>query len=156
MPHTKLQIGKLAPTFSALDDAGRKVNLKDFRGKKVILYFYPKDNTPGCIKQAEGFQANLKTIVKAGAVVLGVSPDGMESHRRFKVKRGLEFTLLVDEDHAIAVAYGVWQKKQFMGKEFMGVVRSHFVIDEEGRLLDVQVKVSPDDSVEKACRIVSG
>jgi peroxiredoxin Q/BCP len=150
MAAAKLEIGKIAPTFSALDDRGEKVKLADFRGKKVILYFYPKDNTPGCIKQAQGFQENLKAIVGAGAVVLGVSPDSMESHRRFKQKKGLEFVLLVDENHSIAEAYGVWQLKKFMGRETMGVVRSHFVIDEKGRLADVQVKVSPADSVERA------
>ncbi len=146
----KVEVGKLAPTFSAMDDSGKKMKLQDFRGKKVILYFYPKDNTPGCSTQALGFQDNLKAIVKAGAVVLGVSPDGVESHQRFKNKKGLEFTLLVDADHAIAEAYGVWQLKKFMGKEYMGIVRSHFVIDEKGKLVDAQVKISPKDSVEKA------
>jgi len=155
MAEVKLKKGDLAPTFSALDDQGRKVELQSFRGRKVILYFYPKDNTPGCVKQAQGFQENLKAIVKAGAVVLGVSPDGVESHQRFKLKKGLEFTLLVDEDHGIAESYGVWQPKKFMGKEYLGVVRSHFVIDEKGRLSDVQIKVSPADSVERACRFIS-
>lgn len=156
MAEAKVVIGKLAPTFSALDDTGKKVKLQDFRGKKVILYFYPKDNTPGCNVQALGFQENLKAIVKAGAMVLGVSPDGVESHQRFKNKKGLEFTLLVDEDHAIAEAYGVWQLKKFMGKTYWGVVRSHFIIDEKGKLVDAHVKVSPKDSVEKAVACVSG
>jgi thioredoxin-dependent peroxiredoxin len=150
MADTKLQIGKLAPTFSVLNDEGKKVKLQDYRGKKVVLYFYPKDNTPGCNVQALGFQENLRAIIKAGAIVLGVSPDSAESHQRFKVKKGLEFTLLVDDDHGVAEAYGVWQLKKFMGKEYMGIVRSHFIIDEKGKLIDAQVKVSPKDSVEKA------
>lgn len=155
MADTMLKPGDLAPIFSALDDRGEKIRLKDLRGRKVILYFYPKDNTPGCSKQAEGFQAQLASIAKAGAVVLGVSPDSVASHQRFKTKKGLDFPLLVDEDHAIAEAYGVWQLKKFMGKEHWGVVRSHFVIDEQGRIADVQVKVSPDDSVERACTFVA-
>jgi peroxiredoxin Q/BCP len=116
----------------------------------VVLYFYPKDNTPGCTTQACGFRDNYLAVEERNAVVLGVSPDGVKSHQKFKTKFDLPFTLLVDEDHAIAEAYGVWGEKKMFGKAYMGVVRSHFVIDEEGRIADAQVKVKPGDSVRLA------
>jgi peroxiredoxin Q/BCP len=143
-------IGDLAPDFEALSDTSEKVKLSDYRGQRVVLYFYPKDNTPGCTTQACGFRDNYPVIEEHNAVVLGVSPDGMTSHQKFKTKYDLPFTLLVDEDHAIAEMYGVWGEKSMYGKKYMGIVRSHFVIDEEGRIVDAQVKVSPDDSVKLA------
>ncbi len=147
---SSLQIGDMAPDFTALTDSGETVSLHDFRGKRVILYFYPKDDTPGCTTQACGFRDNYPVIEEKNAVVLGVSPDSAQSHRKFKTKYNLPFTLLVDEDHAIAEAYGVWVEKSMYGKKYMGVERSHFVIDENGRIVDAQVKVKPEDSVEKA------
>ncbi len=143
-------IGDLAPDFEALTDTGEPVRLSDFRGRRVILYFYPKDDTTGCTTQACGFRDQYPLITERNAVVLGVSPDGVKSHQKFKAKFDLPFTLLVDKDHAISEAYGVWREKSFMGKHYMGVERSHFVIDEQGRIADAQVKVSPIDSVERA------
>ncbi|KPV54457.1 peroxiredoxin [Kouleothrix aurantiaca] len=143
-------IGDLAPEFETTTDTGATVRLADFRGKRVVLYFYPKDDTPGCTTQACGFRDNYPLIEEKNAVVLGVSPDGQKSHQKFRTKFDLPFTLLVDEDHAIAEAYGVWGEKSMYGKTYMGVTRSHFVIDEQGRIADAQVKVSPAESVERA------
>ncbi|MCS6842782.1 MAG: thioredoxin-dependent thiol peroxidase [Caldilineales bacterium] len=150
MAESKLQVGDMAPDFALVSDTGETVRLSDFRGKRVVLYFYPKDDTSGCTTQACGFRDAYPQIEERNAVVLGVSPDGVASHQKFKAKHGLPFTLLVDEDHSVAEAYGVWGEKSMYGKKYMGITRSHFVIDEEGRLVDVQVKVSPTDSVQKA------
>lgn len=146
----KVAIGEPAPDFEALTDQGERLNLRDLRGKRVILYFYPKDDTTGCTTQACGFRDQYPQIAEQNAVVLGVSPDNMKSHQKFKTKYNLPFTLLVDEDHALADAYGVWGEKSMYGKKYMGVIRSHFVIDETGTLMDVQYKVSPADSTKKA------
>jgi peroxiredoxin Q/BCP len=143
-------VGAPAPDFTATTDAGATVSLADFRGKKVILYFYPKDDTPGCTTQACGFRDAYPSIEEKNAVVLGVSPDGQKSHAKFKTKFDLPFTLLVDESHAIAEAYGVWVEKSMYGKKYMGVERSHFVIDEAGLIAQAEVKVKPEVSVEKA------
>lgn len=145
-----LQVGDVAPDFTAVTDSGATVSLGDFRGKRVVLYFYPKDDTPGCTTQACGFRDNYPVIEEKNAVVLGVSPDSAKSHQKFKTKFDLPFTLLVDEDHAIAEAYGVWAEKSMYGKKYMGIERSHFVIDENGKIADAQVKVKPEDSVAKA------
>jgi peroxiredoxin Q/BCP len=145
-----VQVGDQAPDFTTTTDSGDSVSLSDFRGKKVILYFYPKDDTPGCTSQACGFRDQYLTIEERNAVVLGVSPDGQKSHAKFRSKYELPFTLLVDEDHQIAEAYGVWGEKSMMGKKYMGVIRSHFVIDEDGRIAQAEVQVSPADSVERA------
>lgn len=146
----QLKPGDMAPDFEARTDTGETLRLSDFRGQRVILYFYPKDDTPGCTTQACGFRDNQSGITDMNAVVLGVSPDSQESHEKFKSKYNLSFPLLVDEDHQIAEAYGVWDEKNVFGKKVMGITRSHFVIDEEGRLVDTQVKVKPEDSVERA------
>ena len=151
---TTLKIGDPAPDFSLPADNGQTVSLKDFRGKKVILYFYPKDDTPGCTTQACSFRDNYPQIEERNAVVIGVSPDDVKSHQKFKTKFDLPFLLVADTDHALAEAYGVWAEKSMYGKKFMGVQRSHFVIDEEGRLLDVQDKISPADSVSQALKIL--
>jgi peroxiredoxin Q/BCP len=151
----KLKVGDEAPDFEALTDTGQTVRLSDYRGRRVVLYFYPKDDTPGCTTQACGFRDSYPQIEARDAVVLGVSPDGQASHQKFKTKHDLPFTLLVDEDHAIAELYGVWGEKSMHGKSYMGVVRSHFVIDAQGRLEDVQVKVSPDKSVELALKVLA-
>jgi peroxiredoxin Q/BCP len=147
---TKVKIGDMAPEFEALTDTGETVRLSDYRGRRVILYFYPKDDTPGCTTQACGFRDNYPTIEERDAVVLGVSPDGVKSHQKFKAKFDLPFTLLVDENHAISEAYGVWGEKTLFGKTYMGVIRSHFVIDAAGRIANAHVKVKPDDSVRLA------
>ena len=145
-----LQPGDSAPDFAAATDSGATLRLSDLRGKRVVLYFYPKDDTPGCTTQACGFRDNYPVIEEKNAVVLGVSPDGVKSHQKFKTKFNLPFTLVVDEDHAIAEAYGVWVEKSMYGKQYIGVERSHFVIDEQGAIVDAQVKVKPDDSVARA------
>ncbi|MCE7988239.1 MAG: thioredoxin-dependent thiol peroxidase [Caldilinea sp. CFX5] len=143
-------VGDPAPDFTALTEQGERLKLSDLRGKRVILYFYPKDDTTGCTTQACGFRDQYPVIEEKNAVVLGVSPDNVKSHQKFKTKYNLPFTLLVDEDHAVADAYGVWGEKSMYGKKYMGIIRSHFVIDEEGKVVDVQYKVSPADSPKKA------
>jgi len=156
MSSKHLEIGDAAPDFKALTDSGESVRLSDYRGKKVILYFYPKDDTPGCTKQACGFRDEANAIDESNAVVLGVSPDGEASHVKFRDKYELGFTLLVDEDHSIAESYGVWGEKKMYGRSYMGIIRSHFVIDEDGKILDAQVKVSPANSVKYALKSIRG
>ena len=146
----KLNVGDNAPDFEALGDDGNKVRLSGFRGRKVILYFYPKDDTSGCTAQACGFRDEYPTITEKGAIVIGVSPDGVKSHQKFKTKYQLPFTLIVDEDHQIASAYGVWGEKSMYGKKYFGIVRSHFVIDGEGRIADAQYNVNAKQSPARA------
>ena len=153
---TKLQVGDMAPDFEAVTDEGKTIRLSDFRGKKVILYFYPKDNTSGCTKQAVGFRDHYDEIVANNAVVLGVSPDSVESHVKFKTKYDLPFHLLVDPDHKIAELYGVWGEKKMYGRTYYGIKRSHFVIDENGKLIDVRYNVRPAKSVEYALKAIKG
>jgi peroxiredoxin Q/BCP len=148
------KIGEPAPDFEALTDTGEKVKLSDFRGRRVVLYFYPKDDTSGCTKQACGFRDSYPVIEEQNAIVLGVSPDGVTSHQKFKTKYDLPFTLLVDEEHTIAELYGVWGEKSMYGRKYMGIIRSHFVIDEAGKIADARVKVSPDDSVKLALQLL--
>ena len=157
-----LKPGDKAPQFETVDDQGRKVKLSDFKGKKVVLYFYPKDNTSGCTTQACLFRDHQPEIEAKNAVVLGVSPDSAASHQKFRCpdsaashqkfrsKYELPFNLLVDQDHSIAEAYGTWGEKSMYGKKYMGIVRSHFVIDEKGLILDAHYKVSPKDSAPEA------
>ncbi|MER2599044.1 MAG: thioredoxin-dependent thiol peroxidase [Caldilineales bacterium] len=147
---TPLQVGDLAPDFTLTSDGGEQVALSALRGRRVVLYFYPKDDTPGCTAQACGFRDAYPQIEERNAVVLGISPDSARSHQKFRSKFNLPFTLLVDEDHAVAEAYGVWGEKSMYGKKYMGITRSSFVVDEAGRLADVQIKVSPADSVATA------
>ena len=147
---SKLQVGDVAPDFATVTDTGEAVKLSDFRGKRVVLYFYPKDDTPGCTTQACNFRDSYVDIEAHNAVVLGVSPDDVGSHQKFKTKFHLPFPLLVDEDHAIAEAYGVWAEKTNFGKKYMGIVRSHFVIDENGKIVDTQYNVKADESLTEA------
>lgn len=147
---TTLQIGDMAPNFTAATDAGATMQLSDYRGKRVVLYFYPEDDTPGCTKQACGFRDNYPIITEKNAVVLGVSPDDVKSHQKFRTKYNLPFTLLVDQEHSIADLYGVWGEKSAYGRTYMGIWRSHFVIDENGRIIDAHYKVKADDSVAEA------
>ena len=147
-----LQIGDPAPDFELLSDENQPIRLSDLRGRRVVIYFYPKDDTSGCTTQACGFRDAYPSIEEKNALVLGISPDDEKSHRKFKTKYDLPFTLLVDAEHTVAEAYGVWQEKSMYGKKYMGIVRSHFVVDEAGRLADVQIKISPTDSVELALR----
>jgi peroxiredoxin Q/BCP len=155
MTEPKLKLGDLAPEFELANDKGNKVKLSHYRGKRVVIYFYPKDDTPGCTTQACGFRDNYLAIEEQNAIVLGISPDDEKSHVKFKTKFNLPFTLLSDEDHAVAEAYGVWGEKSMMGKTYMGIIRSHFVVDENGQLIDVQYNIKPEASVAGALEVVS-
>jgi thioredoxin-dependent peroxiredoxin len=135
--------GKPAPDFELATDSGDTVKLSDFRGKPVVLYFYPKDDTPGCTRQACDIRDGWSAFQRAGAVVLGVSPDKEASHAKFKAKYDLPFTLLADPDHSVSEAYGVWGEKSFAGRKYMGVERSTFVIGPDGELVKVMRKVDP-------------
>jgi thioredoxin-dependent peroxiredoxin len=135
--------GEEAPDFELTSDAGETVKLSELRGKPVVLYFYPKDDTPGCTTQACGIRDAYGEFERAGAVVLGVSPDNERSHVKFREKYELPFTLLADTEHAVADRYGVWGEKKFMGKKYMGVSRSTFVINEAGNVKKVFEKVTP-------------
>lgn len=134
--------GDAAPAFEALDETGKRHALRDYKGKTVVLYFYPKDSTPGCTTEACDFRDLSPKYAKKGAVVLGVSADSAKSHQNFKTKQSLNFPLLVDEDKALAKAYGVWKEKSMYGRTFMGIERSTFVIGPDGRLAQVIRKVS--------------
>jgi peroxiredoxin Q/BCP len=146
----ELKTGDVAPDFETVDDGGKSVKLGDYRGKRVVLYFYPKDDTPGCTKQACNFRDSYSELQGQNAVVLGVSPDDVTSHEKFKNKFHLPFPLLVDEDHAIAEAYGVWGEKTNFGKKYMGIIRSHFVIDEAGKIVEAKYNVNAEKSAEEA------
>jgi len=136
--------GRAAPDFTLTADSGEMVTLSSLRGSPVILYFYPKDDTPGCTAQACGIRDAWGEFERAGAVVLGVSPDGEASHAKFKKKYDLPFTLLADAEHATAEDYGVWAEKTYAGKSYMGVERSTFVIDAEGTVAKIMRKIKPD------------
>jgi len=136
--------GKPAPDFELASDSGDTVKLSDLRGKQVVLYFYPKDDTPGCTTQACGIRDAYGEFERAGAVVLGVSPDDERSHVKFKEKYELPFALLADVDHSVSEDYGVWGEKSFAGKKYTGVNRSTFVIAEDGTVKRVMHKVKPD------------
>jgi peroxiredoxin Q/BCP len=143
------QPGDRAPAFKLADENGKAVSLGDFKGKQVVLYFYPKDSTPGCTTEACDFRDNLNRIGKTGAVVLGVSADSSESHRKFKEKQGLNFPLLSDPDRKAIEAYGVWQEKSLYGRKFMGIVRSTFIIDMNGLVKQVFPKVKVAGHVDE-------
>jgi peroxiredoxin Q/BCP len=147
-----IEEGQPAPDFELPTDSGETIKLSDLRGKPVVLYFYPKDNTPGCTTQACGIRDAYGEFERAGAVVLGVSPDDERSHVKFKDKYELPFTLLADTEHSVAEQYGVWGEKSFAGKKYMGVNRSTFVIDADGMvkrvLRDVKPKEHADDVLE--------
>lgn len=143
-----LEIGSKAPAFTLVSDEGKKVSLKDFAGKKVVLYFYPRDMTPGCTKEACSFSENIAALRKAGAVVLGISADSVESHKKFREKYGLAFPLLSDPDKEVIQKYGVWQEKNMYGKKSMGIVRSTFLIDENGKIAHVFSRVKVDGHTE--------
>lgn len=144
-----LKAGDNAPDFTLLSDTGEPVALKDLRGQKVVLYFYPKDSTPGCTTQACDLRDAMDDFASLGATVLGVSPDSRKSHERFKAKHDLNFPLLVDEDHVVANAYGVWVEKSMYGKKYMGIERSTFIIDEDGRLKAVWRKVKAKEHAQR-------
>jgi len=146
-------VGAKAPSFSAPDQSGKTVSLSDFKGKTVVLYFYPKDDTPGCTVEACSFRDEYTAFKKKGAVVLGVSPDSTKKHTKFIEKYSLPFPLLADEDHKICEAYGVWVEKSMYGKKYMGVERSTFVIGPDGKLKAIYRKVKP---AEHTAEVLTG
>ena len=151
-PEIKLQPGDKAPEFTSLNQDGEKVSLSDFKGKDVILYFYPRDDTPGCTKEACAFRDEFAEFKKQGAVVLGVSTDSAQSHAKFAAKHKLPFTLLADEDKQIVQAYGVWGQKSFMGRKYMGTFRVTFLIGGDGRIKQVWPLVKPAEHVAEVLK----
>jgi thioredoxin-dependent peroxiredoxin len=149
-----LHIGDPAPAFKALTTTGAEIALEHLRGRKVVLYFYPKDDTPGCTKEACGFRDQWSRYQEQGIVVLGVSKDSVAAHQKFTQKYTLPFPLLSDPDAAIAQAYGVWGEKKFMGKTYMGVNRSTFLIDEDGKIAHIWSRVKTETHAEDVLRIV--
>jgi len=147
--------GKPAPDFELTSDSGETVKLSSLRGKPVVLYFYPKDDTPGCTKQACGIRDAYGEFERAGAIVLGVSPDDESSHVKFKDKYELPFTLLADRDHKVADEYGVWGEKKYMGRSYKGVNRSTFVIGEDGTVKKVLHNVKPDTHADDVLAVLS-
>ena len=141
--------GKPAPDFELKSDAGETVRLSELKGKPVVVYFYPKDDTPGCTAQACGIRDNYEAFGERGAVVLGISPDDESSHVKFKEKYGLPFTLLADPDHRVAEQYGVWGERKLYGKTYMGVERSTFVIGPDGNVAHVMRRVKPDTHAQQ-------
>ncbi|MEK0425263.1 MAG: hypothetical protein RJB11_1354 [Planctomycetota bacterium] len=139
-----LEVGSKAPAFTLLDAEGKKVKLSDFKGSPVVLYFYPKDDTPGCTKEACAFRDRSAELKKLGAVVLGVSPDTPASHTKFRDKYSLNFPLLADESHEVAEKFGAWREKNMYGKKSMGIQRSTYLIDGQGKVAYVWKKVSVD------------
>ena len=148
--------GNTAPAFKTTDANGETISLKELKGQKVVLYFYPKDDTPGCTKEACSFRDAWGKFKKQGITVLGVSPDSEASHKKFETKYKLPFTLLADKDHAIADAYGVWGEKKFMGRTYMGVLRTTFLIDEKGKIKKVFEKVKPEDHASEVLEAFAG
>lgn len=147
---SRLKAGDRAPDFEALTDEDKPLRLKDLQGQKVVLYFYPKDNTSGCTTQACTLRDHYSEIEEKDAIVLGVSPDSVASHQRFRTKHALPFNLLVDSDHELADLYGAWGEKSMYGKKYMGIIRSQFVIDGDGTIVDAKYKISPKKSAEEA------
>jgi peroxiredoxin Q/BCP len=137
----ELKVGQKAPDFTLADDSGQKVKLSDFKGKKVVLYFYPKDDTPGCTKEACSFRDGFAEIKSRGAIVLGVSADSVDSHKKFKSKFELNFPLLADPDKKMIENYGVWKEKSMYGRKYMGIERTTFVIDPQGKISHIFPKV---------------
>lgn len=150
-----VQIGDKIPSFGLENQDGKTVTAGDFRGHKVVIFAFPKADTPGCTKQACGFRDEAPRLDGAGAVVLGLSPDPPAKLRQWKDKLGLPYDLLSDPDHEVLEALGAWGEKSMYGRKYMGVIRSHWIVDEEGRFADVRIKVSPQKSVELAARFLS-
>ena len=150
-----LEVGQKAPQFTLIDKDNKEVSLSDFLGKKVVVYFYPKDNTPGCTRQACAFAENYKRFEEKGVVVIGISKDSVASHVKFAEKYNLPFILLSDKELIAINAYGVWQEKKMCGKVSMGVVRTTFVIDENGNIERIMPKVKPDTNAAEILEYLS-
>jgi len=150
-----VKVGQKAPDFTALNDKGEKVKLSDLKGKKVVLYFYPKDDTPGCTKEACAFRDGIDEIKAKGAVVLGVSADSVDSHKKFKSKFDLNFALLADTDKKMIESYGVWKEKSMYGKKYMGIESTTFVIDEQGKIAHIFPKVKVDQHYDEVLKALA-
>lgn len=148
--------GMPAPEFELLDDTGTSRKLSDYRGRKIVLYFYPKDDTPGCTKEACNFRDDYSKFERAGVVILGVSADSVKSHVKFKQKFQLNFPLLSDEGHQVCDLYGSWGKKKFMGREYEGVLRNTFLIDEDGKLIKIYENVRPAEHSDELLKDLEG
>src|SRR5215470_62304 len=151
-----MKVGQKAPDFTVMDDSGKKVKLSDLKGKKVVLYFYPKDDTPGCTTEACNFRDGIAEIKKQGAVVLGVSADSVESHKKFKDKFELNFPLLADTDKKIIEAYDTWQEKSMYGRKYMGIERTTYVIDENGKISHIFPKVKVSEHYDEVLAALKG
>ncbi len=149
-----LQVGDTAPDFELLTDEENPVKLSDYRGQTVVLFFYPKADTPGCTIQACGFRDNYPIFTSNNAVVFGISPDVPADLAKWRAQRGFPYNLLADADHQVAEMYEVWGEKEYGGKRYIGLIRSHFVIDADGKIADVQFNVTPQDSVDRAMAFV--
>ncbi|MCO5194493.1 MAG: thioredoxin-dependent thiol peroxidase [Anaerolineae bacterium] len=149
-----LNVGDIAPDFELLSDENKPVRMSDYRGKRVILFFYPKADTSGCTTQACGLRDNLPQFEDANATVIGISPDQVSALTKWQAKEHFGYRLLSDPDHVVAESYGVWGEKKMYGRAYMGIIRSHFVIGEDGRIEDAQYKVSPKTSVERAVKFI--
>jgi peroxiredoxin Q/BCP len=146
--------GDQAPPFSLADQEGKELKLSDFKGKKVLLYFYPKANTSGCTKQACSVRDARSELQDLGVAALGISPDGVDAQKKFDQKHTLDFPLLTDPDHKVAELYGAWGEKKMYGKSFMGIVRSSFLIDETGKILGAWYKIKPENTVPEAKKVL--
>jgi peroxiredoxin Q/BCP len=151
-----ISAGGPAPEFTLADEDGRMHSLSDYRGKSVVLYFYPKDDTPGCTKEACGFRDDYSAFEEAGVVILGVSPDDSKSHAKFKAKYELPFPLLADPEHEVLESYGAWGLKKSFGREYEGVLRTTFLIDRDGQILKVFKKVKPADHSAEILSVLEG
>ncbi|HUT19695.1 MAG TPA: thioredoxin-dependent thiol peroxidase [Anaerolineae bacterium] len=149
-----LQVGDAAPDFTLTADDGSEVSLSDYRGRKVVLYFYPKADTLGCTKQACAVRDVYGDIDAGGAVVLGISPDEPPALVKFREKYNLPFPLLSDPDHQVAEAYGAWGEKRMYGRTYEGIIRSHFAVDGEGRITELEIKVKPETTADLALRLI--
>ena len=150
---SKLQIGDKAPSINAIDQNGNNITLEQYQGKKVVLYFYPKDMTPGCTAQSCNLSDNYRSLQKNGYDVLGVSCDSVKRHQKFIAKHNLPFNLISDEDHKVVNDYGVWQLKKFMGREYMGIVRTTFIIDKNGLISDIISKVNTKEHTSQIIKL---
>lgn len=149
-------VGEMAPDFELLNQDGKTVKLSDYRGKKVLLFAYPKAGTSGCTTQACGFRDNLPKIETASAVVLGISPDEPKALAKWIADESLPYDLVSDPDHSVLDAWGAWGEKSMYGKTFEGVIRSHWIIGEDGKILDEQIKVSPQESIDRTLKFLEG
>lgn len=150
-----LKIGDIAPDFELLTDTGEPLKLSDLRGRRVVLFFFPKADTPGCTKQACGFRDRFPRIETANATVLGLSPDQPKALAKWKKKEDLPYTLLSDPEHEVAEAFGAWGEKSMFGKAYMGILRGHAIIGPDGTIEDLRLKISPDESVEEAVKFIN-